>query len=359
MKHIKYYILILLCCITSCVGKTTTSPEETTTTLVAPQEEVVFDITTKMENKKQELLSVADSLINSYSYFDDSELRSSNPDLYQLIDRIFIMYDEANTAEDRWAWMLAVNESVDEYNLRLERQDITYDSVVQEIIYFMGGYFCGTQGEMNMASYVVMLLDMYRAILKYNFLIESLTSKEASLAELYFEEYRRWFDITTSLWYIKSSYTHAFDTYTSLALEINMEVSSWLTKRCEELDVENAYIKGMLKKATSKESKSVSEAKFDTLIAFFKSRTEQNVIADYAVREELSIEEVKERIGDMYLEEEVLEKVSLFESALKNWLIVRENIAKKLDSKAGKLYRNMTNQIYTNLYNDLLKLRID
>ena len=49
--------------------------------------------------------------------------------------------------------------------------------------------------------------------------------------------------------------------------------------------------------------------------------------------------------------------VNNYKKALNNWLEVREQIKSLLDEEKQESYRELTKQVYTRLYNELLKLR--
>ena len=74
-----------------------------------------------IEQKKQEMLSIADS-VGHFWFSDDTEFQSQDPHAYWLMNRMMQMVQLIKTADDDWAWMLAMNESIKEYNTRLGRK---------------------------------------------------------------------------------------------------------------------------------------------------------------------------------------------------------------------------------------------
>ena len=76
---------------------------------------------TAIEQKKQVMLAVADS-VGHFWFSDDTELQSQDPHTYWLMNRMMQMVQLIETADDDWALMLAMNESIEEYNSRLARK---------------------------------------------------------------------------------------------------------------------------------------------------------------------------------------------------------------------------------------------
>ena len=76
---------------------------------------------TTIEQKKHEMLAVADS-VGHFWFSDDTEFQLQDPHAYWLMNRMMQMVQLIETADDDWAWMLAMNESIEEYNTRLGRK---------------------------------------------------------------------------------------------------------------------------------------------------------------------------------------------------------------------------------------------
>ena len=87
---------------------------------------------TAIEQKKQEMLAVADS-VGHFWFSDDTEFQSQDPHAYWLMNRMMQMVQLVKTADDDWAWMLAMNESIEEYNTRLGRKIGSVDAACNAI----------------------------------------------------------------------------------------------------------------------------------------------------------------------------------------------------------------------------------
>lgn len=116
---------------------------------------------TAIEQKKQEILAVADS-VGNFWFSDDTGFQSQDPHAYWLMNRMMQMVQLIETADDDWAWMLAMNESVEEYNTRLGRKIGSVDAACNAIDELIDIYNAGNQPEMNTASYVESILMHYK-----------------------------------------------------------------------------------------------------------------------------------------------------------------------------------------------------
>ena len=104
-----------------------------------------------IEQKKQEMLAIADS-VGHFWFSDDTEFQSQDPHAYWLMNRMMQMVQLIKTADDDWAWMLAMNESVEEYNARLGRKIGSVDAAANAIGELINIYNAGNQPELNTAS---------------------------------------------------------------------------------------------------------------------------------------------------------------------------------------------------------------
>ena len=78
------------------------------------------------------MLAVADS-IGHFWFSDDTEFQLQDPHAYWLMNRMMQMVQLVQTADDDWAWMLAMNESIEEYNTRLGRKIGSVDAACNAI----------------------------------------------------------------------------------------------------------------------------------------------------------------------------------------------------------------------------------
>ena len=121
--------------------------------------------------RKAELMAIADSSRN-YWYCDDRELEEQDPHAYWLMNRMMQMMSAIRTADDCWAWMLAMNDYIQEYNARLGRKIGASDTACNAIKELITIYGAGNQPEMNTATYVKSILAHFKAVNSYYDLIE-------------------------------------------------------------------------------------------------------------------------------------------------------------------------------------------
>ena len=152
MKAFVHTIAVILF-FTSCCANVASDNEITEPFNV---DSVVSDYTANamaIERKKQDMLVAADS-VGRFLFSDDTEFQSQDPHAYWLMNRMMQMVQLVKTANDDWAWMLTMNESVEEYNTRLGRKIGSVDAACNAIEELIDIYKAGNQPEMNTASYV-------------------------------------------------------------------------------------------------------------------------------------------------------------------------------------------------------------
>ena len=159
---------------------------------------------TAIEEKKLEMLSIADN-VGHFWFSDDTEFQSQDPHAYWLMNRMMQMVQLIETADDDWAWMLAMNESIEEYNARLGRKVDSIDAASNAIDELISIYNAGNQPELNTASYVESILMHYKTTYAYYRLIEFIddydenTDYDVQLRALYYREFKEWFDINNAV----------------------------------------------------------------------------------------------------------------------------------------------------------------
>ena len=124
----------------------------------------------QIEKTKTEMLAMGDSC--SFVFTGDTELEEYDPHAYWLMNRMMQMMRTIQTAEDSWAWMLAMRESIEEYNSRLGRKHGSAEAAMMAIDELISVYGAGNQPEMNTLTYVNMITAHYRTIHEYSLLIE-------------------------------------------------------------------------------------------------------------------------------------------------------------------------------------------
>lgn len=318
---------------------------------------------TAIEQKKQEILAVADS-VGNFWFSDDTGFQSQDPHAYWLMNRMMQMVQLIETADDDWAWMLAMNESVEEYNTRLGRKIGSVDAACNAIDELIDIYNAGNQPEMNTASYVESILMHYKTVYAYYRLIEFINDyKEDSdwdlqMRALYYREFKEWFDINNAVNGIMYFYTYAAAGYSALSMDLNGTFEVWSRDRLTELEIERNIYWSFDWEPFESNAKTTSPKKFDKTLSYFKTRINETVVkemvADWA---EKDYDFARERIDGKFDFDKIAEMLRYYETALTNWREVREQITHMLPKEKQKSYRDITKQMHTRLYNDLVELK--
>ena len=320
---------------------------------------------TTIEQKKQEMLAVADS-VGHFWFSDDTEFLSQDPHAYWLMNRMMQMVQLIETADDDLAWMLAMNESVEEYNTRLGRKIGSVDAAVNAIGELINIYNAGNQPELNTASYVESILEHYKAVYAYYRLIEFIddydedSNWDVQLRVLYYREFTEWFDLNNAVNGLMYFYTYAAG-YSALSMDLNGTFEIWSKNRHAELEIERGIYWSSDWKPFESDAKSVSLKKFGKLLDYFKTRKKSDLIeeffGDLYDNKDRDYEYAEWRVGSKYDFDKIAEMLRYYETTLSNWREVREQIALMLPKEKQKSYREITKQMHTRLYNDLYDLK--
>ena len=303
-----------------------------------------------IEQKVQQMIAYAD--FDGHFYFsDDKEFESQDPNAYWLMGRMMQMVQMVETADDCWAWMLAMNQSVEQYNSRLGRKIGSVDAACLAIEELIDIYHSGNQPELNTASYVESILAHYKVVYAYYEFIEDINDYkkdsdwDLQMKALYYREFKEWFDLNNAVDGIMTFYTYAAARYSALSMDLNGTFEIWSKGRLEELVVESDIISSYDWKPFSSDAKRISSKMFDQLLSYFKGKT-----GDYDVEQnELNDE-------NDYLHN-FAQMLIYYETALTNWREIREQIAQMLPENKQNSYREITKQMHTRLYDDLENLK--
>ena len=313
----------------------------------------------QIEKTKTEMLAMGDSC--SFVFTGDTELEEYDPHAYWLMNRMMQMMRTIQTAEDCWAWMLAMRESIEEYNSRLGRKHGSAEAAMMAIDELISVYGAGNQPEMNTLTYVNMITAHYRTIHEYSLLIEFIkdyndeNDDDIRLRNLYFREFCEWFDINNAANGIMYFYTYGIAHYSALPMDINSTFGSWSKERLAELKTEADICTEYFWKPFRSNAKKTSERKFNRLVEYFKERDAEKTVKELASDwgEEFAQELVNENMDF----ERIDEMVRYYETAINNWRNVRKEIGLMLPEEKRKSYREITEQVHTRLYNDLKELK--
>ncbi len=309
-----------------------------------------------IEARKSKMLSVADS-IGGFIFSRDPELFEKDSHAYWLMNRMMQMVQMVDSAEDGWAWALAMNDCVDKYNEWLGRRAGSAKTATLAIEELINIYSAGNQPEMNTYTYVISILEIYRTIHRYQRLIGQVDG-EGNLDELCYREYKAWFDLNNALNGIMHFHTYALATYSALSMDLNYTFGYWSEMRCEELDIESNILQSWNWKPYKSNSRKISERKFDKLVMSFKNLDKEDIIDDimeyWAEKDYIY---AGEKYDEYYDEGKAAEMFRLYGDALVQWRNARKDIEASLPKKKRKSYSEITEHIHTRLYSDLSDLK--
>ena len=308
--------------------------------------------------RKERFLEVSDTEFNFY-FSDDEQLQYLDPHAYWLMNRMMQMVQYVKTAEDAWGWMMAMNCCVKEYNLRLERHTGSLKAALLAIEELIDMYCTSAnQGMMNTASYVLMIVSHYRTLYNYAELMEWLSYDEDNtyLMNLYYREFKEWFDLNNAQNAIMTFYTEGGSYHSALHMEMGEKFALWQDKRSAELLVETQLCYWESDESYKSNADFISVGKFDRLLKYFKGITEEEVVRQ-KLADVYDEDDARAIAIERYDYQKIAEMVSYYDTAIRNWREVREQIAMALPKQIRKSYRQITCQMHTRLYNDLYDLK--
>ena len=346
----------------SCYTKTT----ENSRTAPAPEiAHTSSDYTANADaiaQKTQEMLAVSDTA-ELLGYTDDTTLQSRDPDAYWLMNRMMQMCYLVEDADDDWAWMLATNRSIDEYNKRSGCENGSAERAIESIYKLLEVYYAGYQSQMNTASYINCTAEHYKTLNGYYRLIESIGCHNGNsdlnnrLKTLYYNEFRQWFNIIQAMSTLMYEYTYSMSMYSSLPIVLSETEISWLNNRYAGINIEKEICLTDECKAIENDTECTSPEKFKALLEYFKDRTKEKFVKDYISENgEWDYRQFSKRIDNIDFEK-ITAAADSYDAALSNWAETREKIALMLPEDKQAAYRNVTEKMYTLLYKDLLKLK--
>ena len=313
-----------------------------------------------IEQKKQEMLAM-DGDVNFW-FSGDEEFQSQDPHAYWLMNRMMQMVRLVQTADDDWAWMLAMNESVGEYNSRLGRKIGSVGAAANAMGKLIDIYNAGNQPELNTASYVESIIEHYNAVYAYYRLMgfikdyDDESDWDVRMQALYYREFKEWFDLNNAASYMMSFYTYAAADYSALPMDMNGTFEGWSKARLAELEIERNIFRSYFWQPFESDVKAVSAKEFGELLAYFKTMTQNDVIEEVA-SDWMDRDYARKRFDGRYDFDKIAETARDYETALVNWRKVRERIARMLPKEKRKSYREITKRVHARLYDDLLDLK--
>lgn len=316
-----------------------------------------------IRNTVNKMLTVPTDGTNSL-YLEDTELEKRDPHAYWLMNRMMQMkVSSVQSAEDAWAWVIAMSESVKQYNLRLGREAKAGSpkQAMLAITELIEPYTEGNSQQMNIASDIVTTLTLYKTLYNYFKFIDDIgkySVEDRRIQDAYYKEFRTWFTMYSAADTLLSSYTYSCVFHQMAHTDKNDVRRSWLEARNRELNIEQSHYSTkdwMPVTALSTESMNWD---FSTVLNFFKLVTLNDIAAKYAKYNETDIDVAKDQIGPKFGATAVVNAAASYDVAILMWRQTREQIAKSLVGKEQQAsYREITKIVYTRLYNDLVSLR--
>lgn len=362
MKYFAYTIAVILL-LTSCSAAITKGDGKGMTLRADSLDGDYTAHAAAIYERKQEMLSAADSVTGHFCFVCDSEPGAEDLPASWLMNRMMLMVELIRTADDAWAWMLAMNESIEECRGCLGHKTDSVDAAVLTIEEQIDNFRAGNQPEMNIGSYVSSMLTHYKTVDAYCQMINCLDNndKGARLRNLYYREFCEWFDLNNAANVILNDYTYAAAEYSALPMETNGLFERWSRAREEELEIERKICRSSEQSSYvfKRDLRRVAPEKFDKLIAYFKERTHHDIIEEIVSdKVGMDYDYAKKRTAGCYDFDKIAAAARRYETALRNWRIIREQIARSLkDKERQRSCRELTEQIHARLYNDLKELK--
>lgn len=266
-----------------------------------------------------ELLSL--SPINTLNCDSDAYAAASprEKDAMKLANRFMRMhYIAMGDADDEMQWAMAtltiLNEHAAKYNL-------SADQALDDMVNAVDFLSAGTQSDINTYVYVMASVEYYKTIAAYASFLQSV--RDNKLRDMLHQEYAAWAKMNglrhDAYVYIR----RANEWYTALPMELEGMYYAYSERRMELLETERAILKE--NKVYERRHPLVRTADWDTYM-----------------REQLDFREG----ADQY------ELAEYFDAAVKEWLAIRQKIARYLPDSKGNSYDNLTADYHWMIAND-------
>ncbi len=303
---------------------------------------------------KKRLLAVPDTAAN-FLFSGDDDLYKNDTEAFRLMNRMMQMNLEAASAGDQWAWRLAVNDCIDEYNRRQGYSKIskaTRENAIKAISKLIAEYCAGNQPQMNTYTYVNAVIDTYNILSFYDELINS--SKNKDMARLLYGEYCLWYKIHSLQCEILHEHTYMMAFHSASSMEINEQISFWQEKRHEELRQEVRIFNGEAyqNKAAIVTPEELT-AMTDWYIRYWLGARKDEEEAKKCI-ERVRAGTFEETLPDRF---DVQRAALQLEAALNKWLAVRQEIANLLPENHRVSYRELTQKIFRRFLDDTIELQ--
>ena len=311
----------------------------------------------KLEERKTMLLSFSEKPSEvPFLFSEDSFLMEKDPKTYWLMDNMMRMSDHVFDAEDYWAWMLAMNERVKQYNEWRGLRELSSKEALTAIDRLMEYYRLGDRTERNAAGYVGTTLNDYRTLLSYRSIIDGIDGRDfkGRLGDLYFREFRAWYEINHQMDALMNHYTYDQADYASCFDEIYSTYNGWLRERNAALELEQGILLGEVPLSVSI-GKPISRSRFKSLFNYYKNGSIRTAINRTKSSEGQKDKEVL--LSSRTNLEYITTIIERMEASVLEWLKVRDDIRLCLPDEMREPYRSVTRRLYAQLYDDVLDLQ--
>lgn len=314
-----------------------------------------------MDEKKEELWRYVLCYYPDSICGNDSVLERKDPNAYWLMKVMLQMEKGVENCDDCWAWMLNVDDCIQEYNRRLGREIGNSDIAMATITELIGDYGMGTQFQMNVSSDVFFVIAFYKMVKAYSEYISFVDNFDVdpcdhmNLSDLCYQEFCAWFDMMKQSNNIMIEYTFACAAYSSLPMDMAYIYMDRITCRHALLDKESDLLWRVNERPYIGNGKVIRPRTFKALLNHFMELYQIPDAGDDSTQNDTTVEE------DNVMEEPIdYRLIALYaadyELALEAWRELRERIVQRLPLGMRSSYRAITNELHSNFYQNLLEL---
>jgi hypothetical protein len=305
---------------------------------------------------------VADMLAKDCSS-GDNRLKARDPHAFWLLNKMSAMKDMIKNEDDIWAWTIAMDECVKQYNSRMGRNAGSVElamRAIEELIQPLAeeGIAC----DMLTASLILGNIEQYKTFNKYLELVNSIQGiceNANQVQSLYYKEFKAWRSLNSVADLLSQNCSKAkyllnngplpASMFSTLTCIIHGQTSTLYNERAKNLDTEQSIFSSYFYAGSSEyEGKYISDYEFLQLLNSCKTLSvELNKLAK---------EQAKEGYRDYTIDEvapEISKYANAYQTELLRWCAIRSQIAASLPQDRQASYRGTTKQMYERFYKQL------
>lgn len=316
-----------------------------------------------IEAKKMEMMAAVEDASLYFATSEGESIKVYDPHAYWLGSRILNMYENmVHTSDDCWAWMLACNDFVEEYNRRLGRRLGSAEAAVMAIneIIQVGGS-SGSQSEMNGSYYCRSILALYETVHDYHKFINRIGDSDDTsrlLQRHYYCDFQIWYELMETQYDLMRQFTYGAAWYSALPIDWACLYMRWSETRRKGLDVEWPLAWYRLYDEIVSEEKEVPSRKFYKLLDEIGDMTCRDVSKQISkvFYDRDGYDLAYERVSSFYDFDRIDEIVERYRTLMVCWFQLREQIAADMPEDKQNSCRETTKYIAAQLYKDLYEL---